>query len=78
MRADAPEGLQLIYSDGLASISVFIEPGADRGGEEPRAFAMGAVNGYRRRIADHVVIVMGDVPPSALRRFAEGVEMKRR
>ncbi len=78
LRADAPEGLQLIYSDGLASISVFIEPGADRGGEEPRAFAMGAVNGYRRRIADHVVIVMGDVPPSALRRFAEGVEMKRR
>ncbi len=78
LRADAPEGLQLIYSDGLASISVFIEPGAGRGGEEPRAFAMGAVSGYRRQIADHAVIVMGDVPPAALRRFAEGIEMKRR
>lgn len=78
LRADAPEGMQLIYSDGLASISVFIEPTAGRGNEEARAFAMGAVNGYRRNVSDHLVIVMGDVPPAALRRFAEGIEMKRK
>lgn len=78
LRADAPEGMQLIFSDGLASISVFIEPDTSRGNEEARAFSMGAVNGYRRRIADHLVIVMGDVPPSALRRFADGIEPKRK
>jgi sigma-E factor negative regulatory protein RseB len=78
LRPDAPEGMQLIFSDGLASISVFIEPDAGRGNEEARAFSMGAVNGYRRRIADHLVIVMGDVPPTALRRFADAIEPKRK
>ncbi len=76
-RPDAPEGTQLIYSDGLASISVFIEP---NGGDavESGAFSMGALNAYRRQIGDHRIVVMGDVPPAALRRLAEGIEPRRK
>ncbi|HZV53813.1 MAG TPA: MucB/RseB C-terminal domain-containing protein [Rhodocyclaceae bacterium] len=78
LRPDAPESMQLIFSDGLAAMSVFLEPMAGRRKEEPEVFAMGAVNGYRRQVADYQVIVMGDVPPAALRRFADSLESKRK
>lgn len=78
LRPDAPEGTQLIYSDGLASVSVFIEPNTSRERQEAGFFSMGAVNAYRREIGEHRIIVMGDVPPAALRRFAEGIEPKRK
>jgi sigma-E factor negative regulatory protein RseB len=78
LRPDGPESTQLIYSDGLASMSVFIEPVAGREREETGFFSMGAVNAYRRQVGDHRIVVMGDVPPVALRRFAEGVEPRRK
>lgn len=78
-RPDAPEMTHLIYSDGLASISVFIEPVAGRGEKlETGPFSMGAVNGYRRVAGDHFLVVMGDVPPLALKRLADGMEQKRK
>lgn len=81
LRPDAPEGTQIVFSDGLASISVFLEPMAGRSREEDGkdgGFSVGAVNGYRRQVADYQVIVMGDVPPAALRRFADNIELKRK
>lgn len=78
LRPDAPESTQMIFSDGLASVSVFAEPLAGRGREEPGAFTMGAVNVYKRQVADYQLIVMGDVPAAALRRFAEGLEPRRK
>lgn len=78
LRPDAPESTQMIFSDGLASVSVFAEPLAGRGREEAGAFTMGAVNVYRRQVADYQLIVMGDVPAAALRRFAEGLEPRRK
>lgn len=78
LRPDAPESTQYIFSDGLAAISVFIEPLAGRSREDPAAFSVGAVNVYRRQVADHQLIVMGDVPVAALRRFGDGIEPKRK
>jgi sigma-E factor negative regulatory protein RseB len=78
LRPDAPESTQMIFSDGLASVSVFIEPLAGRGREESGAFTMGAVNVYKRQVADYQLIAMGDVPAAALRRFAEGLEPRRK
>jgi sigma-E factor negative regulatory protein RseB len=78
LRPDAPEGTQLIYSDGLASLSAFIEPSVARDAQESGFFSMGAVNAYRRQIGDYRVVVMGDVPPAALRRFAEAIEPRRK
>lgn len=78
LRPDAPESTQVIFSDGLAAISVFIEPLAGRSKEETSAFSMGAVNVYKRQVADYQLIVMGDVPIGALRHFGEGIEPRKK
>jgi sigma-E factor negative regulatory protein RseB len=78
LRPDAPESTQIIFSDGLAAISVFLEPMGARSKEEPSTFSVGAVNVYKRQVADYQVIVMGDIPTAALRYFGEGVEPRRR
>lgn len=76
-RADMPEMTHTLFSDGLATVSVFVEPlGADK--SETGAFAMGSVNGFRRIVDNHLVVVMGDVPPNSLQRLADGMEMKRK
>jgi sigma-E factor negative regulatory protein RseB len=75
--AGSSEGLHVVFSDGLASISVFIEPGGTAG--EPEAMAtLGPVNVFRRQVDDHRVVVMGEVPAIAVRRLGEGIEQRRR
>jgi sigma-E factor negative regulatory protein RseB len=69
-RERAGGGRQLVYSDGLASASVYIEPGPPRlvGHAQRalmRAYGYGA-DGY------HVVAV-GELPPAALERIARSV-----
>jgi sigma-E factor negative regulatory protein RseB len=78
LRPDSPDSTQLIFSDGLAAISIFLEPLAGRVREEPSAFSVGAVNVYKRQVADYQLIVMGDVPAAALRHFGDGIEPRRK
>ena len=69
--------LQAIFSDGLTLVSIFIEPfRADRHVPEP-VVAMGATHALSRRQGDWWVTVVGDVPPSTLRRFAQALERRR-
>ncbi len=75
--ADKPEGLHLVFSDGLASISVFIEPGGSAG-EVNSLASMGPVNVYRRHVGGHRVVVMGEVPVLAVKRMGDGIERRRR
>lgn len=72
-----PESLHVVFSDGLASISVFIEPGG-AGGEAESVSSVGPVNVYRRQLGDHRVVVMGEVPALAVRRLGDGIERKRK
>jgi sigma-E factor negative regulatory protein RseB len=71
------ESLHVVFSDGLASISVFIEPGAGAGDQEATA-TLGPVNVFRREVDQHRVVVMGEVPAIAVMRLAEGVERRRK
>lgn len=75
-RADGPEINHVIFSDGLAAISVFIEP-LGRNKPEGGPLNVGAVNAYKRIAADHVFVVMGDVPPASLKKIADGIEPKK-
>jgi sigma-E factor negative regulatory protein RseB len=78
-RPDAPESRHIVFSDGLAAISVFIEPmmvGKPR--PETGMFAMGAINIYKKMMGDVLLVVMGDVPPVALKRLGDGIEAGRR
>jgi len=36
------------------------------------------VNIFRRTVSDHLITVLGEVPPQALVRIADGVEMRKR
>jgi sigma-E factor negative regulatory protein RseB len=69
---------QLVYSDGLAAVSVFIEPLAGR--SEPvqaGLSSIGAVNIYSREVANHAVTVVGEAPAASVRRIAQTVEYRR-
>jgi len=72
-----PESLHVVFSDGLASISVFIEPGGSAG-EAAAVSAVGPVNVYRRQSGEYRLIVMGEVPALAVRLLGEGIERKRK
>ena len=77
VRPDAPEMTHVVFSDGLAAVSVFIEPLA---GSKPETgqFAMGPINVYKRTAGDYLLVVMGDVPPASLRKLADGIELKQK
>lgn len=68
---------QWIFSDGLATVSVFMEP-AD--GAKPRRegqYAMGATHSLTRRVGDTWVTALGEVPQETLRAFMGQLERKR-
>jgi len=77
LRDARPVG-QVVYSDGLAAVSVFIEPIAGR--TEPARIGlatMGAVNVYTREVADHLVTVVGEAPAASVQRIGNRVEFRR-
>lgn len=78
IRPDAPEGIHVMFSDGLAALSVFFEPKPRDGVNDSAPVAMGAINIIRRHLADTQLVVMGDVPAPALRYFADGIEPRKK
>ena len=63
----------LVYSDGLASVSVFIEPRNPQA-EPLRGLAkVGAAFAFSRSMDDHQVTAVGEVPPVTLEAIAAGV-----
>jgi sigma-E factor negative regulatory protein RseB len=71
------EVLQAIFSDGLTHVSLFIEPFDGQRHRRPLSTAIGATHTLMRRQGDWWITVMGDVPVSTLRMFAEAVERRR-
>jgi sigma-E factor negative regulatory protein RseB len=63
----------LIFSDGIAAISVFIEPGAATGPRPPETSSMGSANAYSTSVQGHVVTAIGEVPPATVREIANSV-----
>ena len=67
----------VIYSDGLAAISVFIEPMANKTSLPPPGLSrQGAINIYSRQIANHLVTVVGETPAESVKTLAESVEYR--
>ncbi len=69
--------LQWIFSDGLASVSLFIELFDPRRHGQSASYAMGATHTLTRRIGDWWLTAVGEVPPQALLAFAQGLERNR-
>ena len=69
---------QMVYSDGLAAVSVFIEPLSGRAeAVRPGPSSLGAFQIYTREVANHVVTVVGEAPAASVQRIATTVEYKR-
>ena len=62
-----------VFSDGLASISVFIEHHKKNAHSLIGTTRMGAVNAYGRLVGGHLVTVVGEVPPKTVKLVAESV-----
>jgi sigma-E factor negative regulatory protein RseB len=65
---------QLVYSDGLAAISIFIEPGTQSRTEG--WLQQGAMNVIGKRYGNFWLTIVGEVPSNAIRRVADSIEFK--
>ena len=62
---------QMVYTDGLASLSVFIE--RQTSDTPAGSSSMGAVNAYIRILNDHSITAIGEVPAITVRQVAESI-----
>jgi sigma-E factor negative regulatory protein RseB len=75
-RSEGTESLHMVFSDGLAAISVFIEALPEK--PDLGMVSMGAINVYRRAVGKHLLVVMGETPPATVKRLGDGIEPKRK
>lgn len=68
------QSFHLMYSDGLASVSVFIESVDNSAHRLAGASDMGALNAYGKQINGTQITVMGEVPPATVATIAESME----
>ncbi len=66
---------QMVYSDGLAVISIFIEPAAPHDAQAGEA-SKGPVNVVTERHGDFWLTIVGDAPASSVRDMARQIDYK--
>jgi len=74
MRREGASAEHMVFSDGLATLSVYIE----KAKSEAQAFlglsTMGAMNAFGAVIDGHQVTVVGEVPPATVQMVAASVQ----
>jgi sigma-E factor negative regulatory protein RseB len=64
----------LVYSDGIAAVSVYVEP-RDKNSEQVQGTSvMGTTNALIRTVNGEVVTVLGDVPAATIKMIGESVQ----
>ena len=68
----------IVFSDGLAAVSVFIEPESPRNASRhPGLSRQGAINVFARQLDSHWVTVVGEAPPESVKLIANAVEHRK-
>ncbi|HMH19286.1 MAG TPA: MucB/RseB C-terminal domain-containing protein [Burkholderiales bacterium] len=67
----------IVLSDGLAAISVFIEPATGKQALQPGLVRQGAVNVYMRPIGNYWITVVGEAPAESVKYVADAVEYRK-
>lgn len=75
--APAEASVQWVFSDGLASVSLFLEPFDSQRHTQEQVIAAGATHSLTRRMGEYWVTAIGEVPPTALRRLVLALERTR-
>lgn len=69
--------MQWIFTDGLASVSLFVEALDPRRHTQEGVFASGATHTLTRRMSDYWLTAVGEVPPQTLKAFAQSLERRK-
>lgn len=73
----APSTVQWVFSDGLASVSLFLETFDPRRHTKEATAADGATHSVSKRVGDHWVTALGEVPAETLGLFIQALERTR-
>jgi sigma-E factor negative regulatory protein RseB len=66
----------IVLSDGLAVVSVFIEP-VKQPAPRPGLIRQGAINVYMRQLGSHWITVVGEAPAESVKYIADAVEFRK-
>ena len=64
---------QMVYSDGLSAISIFIEPNDEDEDDLDGLSSRGAVNLYHKVMDQNLITVVGEVPPGTVMQVLDSV-----
>lgn len=65
--------IHMVFSDGLAGISVFVESLSNRPRMRPGLYSQGSMQVYSKIIDGNLLTVVGEVPPATVLQVAESV-----
>jgi sigma-E factor negative regulatory protein RseB len=68
--------IQLLYSDGIAHVSVFIEDAATSPHQQEGEMRAGAMSAVTRRVGTSMVTAVGEVPPAGARAAALSIQSR--
>ena len=74
MRENAEAAEHMVFSDGLATVSVYVEKREQQDDSLNGLSAMGAMNAYGLMVDGYQVMVVGEVPPATVRMIAHSLE----
>jgi sigma-E factor negative regulatory protein RseB len=72
-----PDTMQWIFSDGLATVSLFVEPFDRKRHTQEGVWSMGATQTLAKRMDDWWLTAVGEVPAPTLKVFAQQLERKK-
>lgn len=76
LRGKKTQATHLVFSDGLAGISVFIEDMAGNGQINVGLSSQGAIQIYSKVSGNHLVTVVGEVPPRTIIQVTDSVRYR--
>jgi sigma-E factor negative regulatory protein RseB len=69
--------VQWIFSDGLASVSIFIEPLDRKRHIQESSLSLGATHTLTKQLDPYWITLVGEVPLTTLQRFSNGLAHKK-
>lgn len=66
---------QVVYSDGLATVSLFVEPAVAAAEQAEGLSQMGAANAYTTTLNGHMITAVGEVPVRTVEMFARSARI---